>query len=107
MNESDPPTPLPLEPALHEWLHAGDEPADGGFSLRVMAALPPRVGAARRRRARWLRWAQWVAISLAGCGAAALLTDGPGPPDAAHLLAGLVLVALLIFWTVPSRWNRP
>lgn len=106
MNDTDLHDPSPLAQALREQLQAGDEPADAGFSLRVMAALPPRVSAAQRRRARWLRWSQWGAITLAGCGAAMLLAGGPGPVDAAHLLAGLALVALLILWTVPSPWNR-
>ena len=90
---------------MHAQLHAGDAPDDAGFSLRVMAALPPPVSAAQRQWARWLRRAQWLAISLAGCGAASLLAGEPGPLDERRLLAGLALVGLLIFWTVPSRWN--
>lgn len=107
MNHLDPhPAPSPLDLALREHLQADAPPDDAGFSLRVMAALPVRVSPAQRRRARWLRWAQWSAITVAGCGAGALFAGDPGPRDTAHLLAGLALVALLVFWTVPSRWHR-
>ena len=106
MNDLDPHDDTPLDAALHAHWHAGAAPDDAGFSLRVMAALPPQVTPAQRRWARWLRRAQWLAISLAGCGAASLLAVEPGLQDEPRLLAGLALVGLLIFWTVPSRWNR-
>jgi hypothetical protein len=97
----------PLDTQLRQLLQGGDELADAGFSLRVMAALPPRVSAARRRRARWLRRAHWLAMSLAGSGAAALLAGAGAPQDPAHVIGGLVLIGLLILWTLPSRWLRP
>jgi len=90
-----------FDAALRQRLQRDAEPDDAGFSLRVMAALP--APAAPRRRARLLRRVQWVAISLAACGAASLLVS---PVDTAHMLAGAALLALLIFWTVPSRWSR-
>ncbi|RZL37493.1 MAG: hypothetical protein EOP35_08525 [Rubrivivax sp.] len=90
----------PFDAALRRQLDEAAEPDDAGFSLRVMAALPPP---APRRRARRVRQLQWLAISLAACGAALLLgTQG----DAPQALAGMALMALLIFWAVPSRWSR-
>jgi hypothetical protein len=86
---------------LRRRLRRDAEPDDAGFSLRVMAALP--LPAAPRRHVRLLRRMQWVAISLAACGAASLLAS---PVDTAHTLAGAALLALLIFWTVPNRWSR-
>lgn len=98
--------PDPLDPALRLLLAREDEPADAGFSLRVMAALPPPVSRRQRQWVRWLRRAHWLALSGAGCGAAALLAGDLGTRSS-HLLAGLALVGLLIFWTVPNRWHRP
>ncbi|MGQ3051231.1 MAG: hypothetical protein ACT6S0_05565 [Roseateles sp.] len=95
-----------LDDALRAQLRNGGEPDDDGFSLRVMAALPAGVAPQRRRWARWLRWAQWAAISLAACGAAALLAGGNGPLDAPHVVAAVALVGLLMFWSIPSRWSR-
>ncbi len=105
MNDLD--APDPLDAALREHAQAGAPPDDDGFSLRVMAALPPFVTPAQRRRARWLRRARWTALSLAGVGAAWLLTGPDSLQGGPHLLAGLALVGLLIFWTLPVRWNRP
>ena len=96
----------PIDAALRQQLHDDAEPDDAGFSLRVMAALPERVPHHRRRAARWIRVAHWVAASAAASGAAVLLSGASHPPDVPHALAGLVLMALLIFWTVPSRWSR-
>jgi hypothetical protein len=95
-----------FDAVLQEQLHSGVEPDDAGFSLRVMAALPAHVAPQRRRWARWVRRAQWVAVSVAACGAAALLAGGNGQLDAPHALAAVALVGLLIFWSIPSRWSR-
>lgn len=95
-----------FDAGLREQLHAGGELDDAGFSLRVMAALPARVAPQQRRWARWVRRAQWVAISCAACGAAALLAGGNEPLDAPRALAAVALVGLLIFWSIPSRWSR-
>lgn len=95
-----------FDDALRERLQDGGEPDDDGFSLRVMAALPSGVAPQQRRWARWVRRAQWVAISIAACGAAALLADGNRPLDTPHALAAVSLMALLIFWAIPSRWSR-
>ncbi|NCT82196.1 MAG: hypothetical protein GXC94_03570 [Comamonadaceae bacterium] len=95
------------DPMLHAALrqHLRQEPDDAGFSLRVMAALPPQLTPGQRRRARWLRWSQWLAASLAAWGAAALLSGAAGPLDGPHLLAAATLLGLLIFWSIPSRWS--
>lgn len=96
-----------LDTALRQRLHGDAEPADAGFSLRVMAALPAQaVPLAARRRARLVRQGRWLAISLAACGAASLLVGQGVPPDLPHALAGMALLALLVFWSVPSRWSR-
>jgi anti-sigma factor RsiW len=86
---------------------AADEPADDGFSLRVMAALAPKgVTPEQRRWARWVLRAQWVAISAAALGTAALLVGASGRLDVPDAVATVVLVGLLVFWSVPSRWSR-
>jgi hypothetical protein len=91
-----------FDAALRRQLHAHPEaPADDGFSLRVMAALPARA-APRRRWARWTRRAHWAAVCIAAAGGAALLpaADVPGA------IAAAALLGLAIFWSVPSRWSR-
>lgn len=95
-----------LDAMLRDHWAADEEPADGGFSLRVMAALPAQPAPGRQRRARWLRLAHWLAMSLAAFGTAALTGGWGGPLDLPHALAALALVALLIFWSVPNRWSR-
>ncbi|KQV92063.1 hypothetical protein [Roseateles sp. P5_E11] len=96
-----------FDDVLREQMQNGTEPDDAGFSLRVMAALAPKgVSSQQRRWARWVRRAQWVAISIAACGAAALLADGNRPLDTPHVLAAVSLIGLLIFWAIPSRWSR-
>ncbi|WP_457356400.1 hypothetical protein [Roseateles sp. P5_D6] len=95
-----------FDDALRELMQSGTEPDDAGFNLRVMAALPSGVAPQQRRWARWVRRAQWVAISIAACGAAALLADGNRPLDTPHVLAAVSLIGLLIFWAIPSRWSR-
>lgn len=95
-----------FDAALRRQLREADEPDDAGFSLAVMQALPDPVSPEERRWARWVRRAQWTAISAAAWGAAALLSTAHGTLDAPHVLAAVALVALLIFWSVPSRWSR-
>lgn len=96
-----------FDQTLRRQLQDGSEPGDAGFSLRVMAALPPQwppqLAPRQRRWASGIRWAQWLAASLAACGAARLLT---APLDGPHALAALALLGLLAFWSVPSRWSR-
>jgi hypothetical protein len=92
---------------LREQLHGGDEPGDAGFSMRVMAALPPRVSPQQRFWARWTRRAHWMASSVAACVAAALLGSSTWMPlDGPHAVAAAVLLGLLTFWSIPARWNR-
>lgn len=95
-----------FDDALRAQLHGDGEPDDAGFSLRVMAVLPGYLPPEQRRWARWVRRAQWVAISAAACGAAGLLANDQGALDTPHALAAVALVGLLIFWSVPSRWSR-
>ena len=96
-----------FDEALRAQLQDGGEPDDDGFSLRVMAALAPKgVSPQQRRWARWVRRAQWVAISVAAFGTAALLAGVNGPLDTPHAVAAVALVGLLVFWSVPSRWSR-
>lgn len=96
-----------LHDALRAQLQGGGEPDDDGFSLRVMAALAPESVSPRQRRwARRVRQAQWVAISLAALGTAALLAGGTGTLDTPHAVAAVALVGLLIFWSIPTRWSR-
>lgn len=97
---------LRLDRALRGHLQGDGDPPDDGFSLRVMAALPTRVTPAQRRWARGLRLARWLAMTIVGCGAAQLLTPDSAQGEPTHLMGGLALVGLLIFWAVPSRWNR-
>lgn len=94
-----------LDTRLHRQLQDEPEPDDAGFSLGVMAALPPPVAADQRRWARAVRYVQWTAASLAACGATALLS-GAYPLDLAHTTAASVLLVLLTFWVIPSRWSR-
>ncbi|PTT78467.1 hypothetical protein DBR42_23480 [Pelomonas sp. HMWF004] len=96
----------PFEILLRQQLQAGDEPRDNGFSLRVMAALPAQIPARRRPAARWARRGQWAATGLAACGLAVLSTRQELTRDLPHALAALALLALLVFWAVPSRWSR-
>lgn len=96
-----------FDDALRQQLQDGGEPADDGFSLQVMAALAPKgVTPQQRQWARWVRRAQWVAISAAALGTAALSAGANGPLDTPHVVAAVALVGLLVFWSVPSRWSR-
>ena len=93
-----------LDAVLRRQFHEDAEPEDAGFSLRVMGHLPARVPPRQLRWARWVKRAHWAAVSLAACGAAALLV-GHGTPDGSHALAAGVLLGLVIFWSIPSRWS--
>ncbi|MFT7774297.1 hypothetical protein [Roseateles sp.] len=97
---------MSFDDTLRQQLQGGGEPNDAGFSLRVMAKLPAQVAPRQYRGARWVRRSQWAAISLAAYGAATLLAGAGGPLDLPHGLAAVTLLGLLIFWSVPSRWNR-
>jgi hypothetical protein len=92
--------------ALRQHFQSDAEPDDDGLSQRVLAALPAR---AVRRHSRWVEWAlhaQWAAISVAACGAAALMSISDGRVATAHHVAAYSLIGLLIFWAIPSRWSR-
>jgi hypothetical protein len=97
-----------LDTALRQHLQAEiDEPADAGFSLAVLAALPAQQPPLELRRwARWLRSAQWAGISLSACGLAAISASDATASDLPRTLATAALLGLLIFWSVPSRWSR-
>ena len=96
-----------LDAVLRRQLQEGGEPDDDGFSLRVMAALAPKgVTPQQRQWARWVRRAQWTAITAAALGTAALMANTTGPLDTPHVIAAVALVGLLVFWSVPSRWSR-
>lgn len=95
----------PIAARLRQQLHAAPEPDDAGFSLRVMAALPPPAATGPRHWARAVRQAQWTAAAGAACGAGVLLS-GAHPLDLAHTTAAAVLLLLFTFWAIPSRWSR-
>lgn len=115
-----------LDIALLQIMQAGTEPQDAGFSQRVMAALPNRADATRQQRqppghrlgrrlghrldhrslGHWLEPAQWAAASLAAVAAAALIAQGSARFDTPQEMAALALLGLMIFWSIPSQWNR-
>lgn len=96
----------PFDKAIRQHFALEPEPDDGGFSQAVMAALPQRVVQRRARLSDWVRRAHWAAISLASCIYAVLTSGGGSAADTAQLLAGYTLIALLAFWSIPSRWSR-
>jgi hypothetical protein len=96
----------PFDIALRDHFRSEPEPDDEGFSQRVVAALPAPVMQPRIRWAALAEHAQWTAISVAACGAAALLSIGDGHVDLAQQVAAYALIGLLVFWSVPSRWSR-
>jgi hypothetical protein len=49
---------------------------------------------------------QWIAISVAACGVAALMSMGDERVSVAHNVAAYALIGLLVFWSIPSRWSR-
>jgi anti-sigma factor RsiW len=71
---------------------AAPELADGGFSDRVLRALP-------RRRAAGARAARWTSLAAAAAGGLVVGTFGGfgeiAPPAVAVLLAGLIAVPAL------------
>lgn len=93
--------------ALRRLLQDGDEPADDGFTQRVMAALPAQAEPRAMRWSEWEQCAHWVAISVAAFAAVALLDAGAGPLDSPQQLAAYSLLALVSFWSIPTRWSRP
>ena len=95
-----------FDAALRQHLHGDPEPNDAGFSLRVMGTLPVQVTPARRRYSRWITLVQWTLCTAAACGAAAMFATGLAMKDAPHALATVTLTGLLVYWSIPSRWNR-
>lgn len=95
-----------FDTALRQHVQSEPEPDDAGFSLRVMAALPVQVAPARRRYSRWITLVQWTLCTAAACGAATMFATGIAMTDAPHALAAITLTGLLIYWSIPSRWNR-
>ncbi len=98
------PTPDAFDTLLRTQLHAAPEPLDAGFSLRVMAALPP-ANALPPALTRWLRIARWAATSTAAAGLAAVFASPTLQADPARALAGVCLLGLVVFWSIPSRWS--
>lgn len=99
-------SPTDLDDALRQHLQANPDPADAGFSLRVMARLPAQPSPALQRGARALRYLHWTALSLAAISLAVLTTEGSPTGDPALAGATLALLVLLCFWAIPSRWSR-
>ncbi|WP_057300058.1 hypothetical protein [Pelomonas sp. Root1217] len=96
-----------FDDALRQQLQEDGDPDDDGFSLRVMTALAPKgISPQQRRWARWVRRAQWLAISAAALGTAALLAGANDPLDTPRVVGAVTLVGLLVFWSIPSRWSR-
>jgi hypothetical protein len=101
------PAPDAFDQRLHRHFADATEPADDGFTYRVLAALPPP---AVHQPGRWLaraRWAQWVASGIASGVAAALLGATEGRIEGEQGVAALALLALLALWSWPARWLRP
>ena len=94
----------PLDAALLRHLSGAPEPADNGFSARVMAALPPQPRRRRTPLADWVHRARWVAMSLAG-GGLALFPAVSASPDVAGGVAIYALISMLVFWSLPLRLN--
>lgn len=86
------------ERALAAYLQGGDEPADAGFSQRVMAKLPPQQRPASANGP--AHAAGVVAIGVA-CGALALvpLTEAAALEQWTSVV---VLLALLLWWSLPQ-----
>ena len=92
-----------FDPWLREALQAEPEPDDAGFSLRVMAALPARE--ASRPLARvgpWRRQAAALAMAAASICLGALALFAGAWPLAEQGLAGLSLLGLLLWWSLPQ-----
>lgn len=96
-----------LDAALRRQLQHTATPVDAGFSLRVMAALPPHgPSPAQHRWARWMRRAQWTASTMAALGFAGLQWNTGAQAEAGQVFTALSLLGLMIFWSVPSRLTR-
>jgi hypothetical protein len=94
----------PLDAALMHHLSSAPEPADNGFSARVMAALPPQPRRRFTPLADWVHRARWAAMSLSG-GGLALLPSASASADVAGGVAVYALIGLLVFWSLPLHWN--
>lgn len=92
--------------ALRQHFDADPEPADDGFTERLMAALPAR---AARRCGHWgerVVQLQWAALSIAAAVTALLVPLGSVQPDSTESIAAYTLIGLMAFWSIPSRWSR-
>lgn len=94
----------PLDAALLSHFSSAPEPADNGFSARVMAALPPQPRRRFTPLADWVHRARWAAMSLSG-GGLALLPSASASADVAGGVAVYALIGLLVFWSLPLHWN--
>ncbi|MBP8144639.1 hypothetical protein [Pseudorhodoferax sp.] len=85
----------------------GPEPADAGFSLRVMAALTLRRRRPPRSDPAPARAAELLAMGSSCAALALLMLQGPGGVE--QLAAGAVLLGLLLWWSLPqsrgSQWR--
>ena len=99
-----------MDALLSQALQDGPEPDDAGFSLRVMAALPTqksaRPDALSRQLFRLARAVQWSALVVAAIVMAALQVFTAHEPGSPGFPASLALIALVVFWSVPTRWTR-
>jgi hypothetical protein len=100
-------TPTDQDTRFDAWLREAltDAPApnDDGFTLRVMAALPPRSRAAADVSLRpWGRQAAALAMSAAGIGLGALSLFAGGLPPAEWGLAAASLLGLMLWWSLPQ-----
>lgn len=111
-----PKTPNPAEAPFDDWLrtalHDAPEPADAGFALKVMAALPPQqLVRPRQPRAsgRWLRQAEGLAMGGSVAALALVLEPAAALPLLEQALAGACLMGLVLWWSLPqtpgSRWR--
>jgi negative regulator of sigma E activity len=93
---------------LREALRANPEPDDAGFSLRVMAALPPQPRPTVTL-APWWRPATALALASAGIGLGALALFASAWPLAEQAMAAVSLWGLLLWWCLPqssgSAWR--
>jgi hypothetical protein len=96
----------PFDNALRQHFQGEAEPDDNGFSQRVMTAVPARASRSRIRWVEIVEHVQWIAISVAACGVAALMSMGGERVSVAHNVAAYALIGLLVFWSIPSRWSR-
>ncbi|HEY4079765.1 MAG TPA: hypothetical protein VGM81_03645 [Burkholderiaceae bacterium] len=99
-----------MDDLLSQVLREGSEPADAGFSLRVMAALPaqksPRPDALTRQLFRLARAVQWSALIVAAIVMTALQVFTAHEPGSPGFPASMALIALVVFWSLPTRWTR-